>query len=86
MVLGIGYEHTNNPQQNKIKVKQESEFLTLGCQRSYCECNVFPIVSRALEDAIEKGSEKKGTKIYEHTQGNGTECNNSIEVQTYQQV
>lgn len=67
MVLGIGCEDANNPHQNKIEVKQESKLLTLGCQRSYCECNVFPIVSRALGGAIEKGSEKKGIKIYEHT-------------------
>jgi len=51
--------------QNTTEVKQESKFLTLGCQRSYCECNVFPIFSRALGGAIENGSEKKETKIYE---------------------
>jgi hypothetical protein len=51
--------------QNTTEVKHERKFLTLGCQRSYCECNVFPIFSRALGGAIENGSEKKETKIYE---------------------
>ena len=51
--------------QNTTEVKQESKFFTLGCQRSYCECNVFPIFSRALGGAIENGSEMKETKIYE---------------------
>jgi len=45
--------------QNTTEVKQESKFFTLGCQRSYCECKVFPIFSRALGGAIENGSEKE---------------------------
>jgi len=48
--------------QNTTEVKQESKLFTLGCQRSYCECKVFPIFSRALGGAIENGSEKKETK------------------------
>jgi hypothetical protein len=58
--LEIGHEDANNPHQNNIEVKQTSMFFTLGCQRSYCECNVFPILTRALGGAIEKGSEKEG--------------------------
>jgi len=52
--------------QNTTEVKQESKLFTLGCQRSYCECKVFPIFSRALGGAIENGSEKKKKqKVYE---------------------
>jgi len=62
--LEIGHEDANNPHQNSIEVKQGSKFFTLGCQRSYWECKVFPILSRALGGTIEKGSEKKGIDLW----------------------
>jgi hypothetical protein len=49
----------------KVPHKQETKFLTLGCHRSYCECNVFPIFSRAFGGAIENGSANKGMQSHE---------------------